>query len=196
MRNENVAGTQEPGGRGGAVKGSGRRGMARVAGAVSVVGVLTLALPTAGHATTGEKPSPGGVSAVTYWSFDADMRGCLTGGDSGAAFETACSASNTHQDWYWTGSQHDMLKNRATGKCLATDFKSGSKDKANGVWTSTCNESAKGQHWEWGNVLQEVGVLYSGYGTRLRTSDLPQAVYTDDTDKVHWAHYYWHKGLT
>ena len=90
-----------------------------------------------------------------------------------------------------------MLKNRATGKCLATDFKSGSTDKANGVWTSACNESTVGQRWRFVYIEgTNEGYLRSSYGTFLRVSDTPQAVYTDDSYYAPEGGYVWATSLT
>ncbi|KUJ67012.1 hypothetical protein ACZ90_31880 [Streptomyces albus subsp. albus] len=141
--------------------------------------MLTLALPAVAEAAPGGTSGAQQATATTYWSFDNMMRGCLTGGDGGAAFETACNGGSEHQDWYWTGLNHDMLANRATGKCLVTDINSGT-DHANAVWTtSSCYEGNRGQHWTFD---YDSGYLRSALATYLRTSPTePNAVYADNS---------------
>ncbi|MFH8371620.1 RICIN domain-containing protein [Streptomyces sp. NPDC018031] len=196
MRDVHEEGTRKAGRRGGTGVGSGRRAAGRILGAVCAAGALTFALPVAASAATMETPGQQRGAAATYWSFDNAVRGCLTGGNSDVAFETVCSGTSQYQDWYWTGPQHDMLANRATGKCLATDYESGTPEKANAVWTSACNDNARGQHWEFVYASGNVGTLRSAYPTYLRTSPgTGQAVYTDYSSQTGNDYYAWSTSL-
>nr|WSX75222.1 RICIN domain-containing protein [Streptomyces sp. NBC_00899] len=153
----------------------------------------TLALPIA----------PAASAATTYWSFDNAKRGCLESTASGTVFEGACDSGNVQQDWYWTGSMNSqgrrMLASRVSGRCLATDIKSG-LNQANAVWTSfTCDADAKGQRWRFDyNGIDTYGQFDSGYGTALRTSPgLPESVYSDEfTTTVALDYYYWSTSLS
>ncbi|RKN41170.1 hypothetical protein [Streptomyces hoynatensis] len=132
-------------------------------------------------------------AATTYWSFDNAVRGCLTAGTSGVVFETACSAQNAFQDWQWIGSADDHLQNLATGLCLTTDDKS----DVNAVWQGDCNASEHGQSWSFTYLGDgsRLGVLQTYWGTWLRATDTPNAVYTDAGIAGNPNYYNWSVGL-
>ncbi|MFG1811593.1 hypothetical protein [Streptomyces sp. NPDC049040] len=168
------------------------RTAATAAALTSVLFGATVALPIA----------PAASAATTYWSFDNAKRGCLESTASGSVFEGACDSGNLQQDWYWTGSMNSqgrrMLASRVSGRCLATDVKSG-LDQANAVWTSfTCDGNAKGQRWRFDyNGIETYGQFDSGYGTALRTSPgLPESVYGDQFMTVALDYYYWSTSLS
>jgi hypothetical protein len=146
--------------------------------------------------------APTASAATTYWSFDNAKRGCLESTASGTVFEGACDSGNVQQDWYWTGSTNSqgrrMLASRVSGRCLATDIKSG-LNRANAVWTSfSCDGDAKGQRWRFDyNGIDTYGQFNSGYGTALRTSPgLPESVYGDEFPTVDVDYYYWSTSLS
>lgn len=126
-------------------------------------------------------------AATTYWSFDNEVRGCLAATAADHVLETACSSGSTAQDWDWIGSgTYQNLRNRATGRCLMTDTKSGIAH-ANAIWTSACDSSASGQlwHWEFTTAGTADGELLSAVITEARTSPgQPESVYADDFASV------------
>jgi hypothetical protein len=115
-------------------------------------------------------------AAPTYWTFkSSESRECITGSSTGRVWVAGCSGAGSQQ-WDWIGSDREWnkLKNRATGTCLTTDFRSYN----NAVWLSSCSSS------------RPAGQLYSlsdGYlgaydfSYRLRTSPSGSgAVYQSD----------------
>ncbi|MEW2354310.1 ricin-type beta-trefoil lectin domain protein [Spirillospora sp. NPDC029432] len=112
-------------------------------------------------------------AAPVYWTFqNLASFNCLTGGTSGAAWLTTCTGS-TNQQWDWIGTSNNMLKNRATGRCLTTDNKTAS----NATWTSTCVNNAYGQVFHYTG-----GTLYSAaYYTYLRAEIGDDGVRADRT---------------
>lgn len=76
--------------------------------------------------------------AATYYAYQNEhSRTCLTGGKTGTVFVSTCNGS-WYQQWTTAGGDdagYYRLKNRATGKCLMTDY----KNQVNAVWTSTCS---------------------------------------------------------
>ncbi|MFG1811591.1 hypothetical protein [Streptomyces sp. NPDC049040] len=101
-------------------------------------GLGFLAPATAAHAAA---PDP------VYWSFSNNTyypNQCLTGGKknsqgTSSVFMATCTGSY-YQKWDWRGEDPTNpsfleLQNKATGLCLATDYKS---DDYNAVWASTC----------------------------------------------------------
>jgi hypothetical protein len=82
-----------------------------------------------------------------YWSFSNNTfypNQCLTGGKTNSAgtasvFMATCTGSS-YQKWDWRGEDPTNpsfleLQNKATGLCLATDYKN---EDNNAVWASTC----------------------------------------------------------
>ncbi|MCO6003678.1 RICIN domain-containing protein [Actinoallomurus purpureus] len=116
-------------------------------------------------------------SAATYWTFKSRQNGrCLTGSTSGKAWVAGCTGGSTQQwDWVGSGSRYNQLKNRATGTCLTTDFKTYN----NALWLSTCSSSRPpGQLFGYEDGY--IGAWdFSAY--RLRTSPSgSDAVYSSD----------------
>ncbi|KUJ67011.1 hypothetical protein ACZ90_31875 [Streptomyces albus subsp. albus] len=162
--------------------------MSRAVRAACAAGMLTLAVPAVAEAAADGRSGGERVAARTYWSFDNTKRGCLSGGDSGSAFEGPCRSGSEHQDWYWKGTSHDMLANRATGKCLTTDIRSG-PGRANAVWTASCKESNKGQHWSYNDYS---GLLRSRHATYLRADKNGSgAVFADNANIGGLSYYIW-----
>lgn len=105
-------------------------------------------------------------AAPTYWKFKNRYTGdCLTAGTSGKAYMAGCSSS-TYQQWDWVGSGlYQQVKNRATGRCLMTDYKT----EVNAVWTSAC-KSVNGQRWHYFGNTEMFYNQGNGSNTALRTS--------------------------
>ncbi|WP_433337759.1 hypothetical protein [Spirillospora sp. CA-294931] len=122
-------------------------------------------------------------AATTYWRFDNYQRGCLTASTStSAVFEGPCRSDSTAQQWRWATSDAwdmKMLVNRATGRCLTTDFAS-SAEKANAVWQGVCDTDDRGKQWRFEYRQDTHGFLHTVWGTQARTSPTAGAVYTDD----------------
>lgn len=78
-------------------------------------------------------------AAAVYWTFKSGQSGkCLTGSSTGKVWVAGCTGGKTQQwDWIGGGRTYNELKNRATGTCLTTDWKTYN----NAVWLSRCNSS-------------------------------------------------------
>ncbi|GAA2428877.1 hypothetical protein GCM10010191_47570 [Actinomadura vinacea] len=99
--------------------------------------VTTATLGIAGVAAASVMAAPPAQAAAVYWQFKSAYGTCLTAGRTEVAFASSCNGSS-YQQWDWVhdsnGETYAQLKNRATGRCLATD----NKNNANAVWTSDC----------------------------------------------------------
>jgi hypothetical protein len=127
-------------------------------------------------------------SAATYWTFKNDANNkCLTASSETAAVWVADCTGGSNQQWDFinTNNGHSQLKNRADGKCLATDYKS----DTNSVWTGTCNQNAQGQAWTYNASAHSIR---SSFLTYLRTSPSGgNAVYTDISPDIDAKYYDW-----
>ncbi|MFI7061644.1 RICIN domain-containing protein [Kribbella sp. NPDC050124] len=130
--------------------------------------------------------------AATYYAYQNEhSRTCLTGGKTGTVFVSTCNGS-WYQQWTTAGGDdagYYRLKNRATGKCLMTDYKS----QVNAVWTSTCStdDDVQGQLWRTPGYI-----INRDFISSLRTSPRAGAVYSDKSISSYDASYYeWHSRL-
>ncbi|GAA3574758.1 RICIN domain-containing protein [Streptomyces osmaniensis] len=133
---------------------------------------------------------PATAQAATYWTFQNQRFGtCLTAGDSGSAYATACQGWQ-RQQWDWVGSGHGsyhQLKNRVTGKCLMTD----NRTDTNAVWMSDCRDAA-GQWWFYDGGINRMWAEIGGASdAHLRTSDVKDAVYATDLNQFASSYYTW-----
>ncbi len=144
---------------------------------VSALSMLVLAIGGLVSATEAQ--------AVTYATYKNEQtRTCLTGGKSGTVFVSTCNGS-WYQQWSMiSGDGHGFyrLRNRVTGECLMTDYKS----QVNAVWTSRC-EVVDGQLWMYDEIFFNRDLV-----SLLRTSPTQGAVYSDKSDtSFDWPYYDW-----
>lgn len=103
-----------------------------------------------------------------YWTFKSlSYDTCIAGNSYGDAYTAGCDGG-TNKQWQFITNYSDgynLMKNRFTGKCLATDHKAGGP---NAVWLSTCNTAADGQRFHYDG---SVGLFTTIWGTKLRTDN-------------------------
>lgn len=113
--------------------------------------------------------------AAVYATYKNEhSRSCLTGGKTGKVFVSTCNGS-WYQQWEMiSGDGHGFhrYKNRVTGECLMTDYKS----QVNAVWTSPC-KVVSGQLWMVDETFFNRELI-----NLLRTSPTAGAVYSDKSD--------------
>ncbi|WP_129843710.1 RICIN domain-containing protein [Streptomyces sp. RFCAC02] len=141
---------------------------------VIVAGLAALLLALSGTLSTAS-------AATTYWTFKSSHNGrCLTGSSSGAVWVASCNGGSSQQwDWVGTGrsylgQSYHMLKNRAAGECLMTDFKT----DRNSVWLSACDGDEVGLWWS--NDVPNQLDLYSSTNSLRVSPSGSDAVYTSD----------------
>ncbi|MEV0288770.1 MULTISPECIES: RICIN domain-containing protein [unclassified Kribbella] len=151
----------------------------RIAGSALSVTVVAIA--------SGLTAAP--AQAAPYYAYKNEhSRTCLTGGKTGTVFVSSCNGS-WYQQWTWAGGDEQgyyRLKNRATGECLMTDYKS----QVNAVWTSRCStdNDVRGQLWRTPGYIINRDLI-----SLLRTSPTAGAVYSDKSDSsFDWSYYEWH----
>lgn len=125
--------------------------------------------------------------AVTYGRLiNARTGTCLTAGDSGVVFVSRCTG-NIHQQWRGGArnpSGFHLVVNRATGKCLSTDYRT----TVNAVWLGSCVMNS-GKLWKYSNSS---GTLLNGdQHSHLRTSSRAGAVYSDYNHELDTSLYLW-----
>ncbi|WP_238155711.1 RICIN domain-containing protein [Kribbella soli] len=111
---------------------------------------------------------------------------CLTAGDSGVVFVSRCTG-NTHQQWTAgakNASGFYLLRNRATGKCLSTDYRT----RVNAVWVGSCVMNS-GKLWKFNSSSGDF--LNGDLNSNLRTSSRAGAVYSDYNHDLDSSYYRW-----
>lgn len=128
-------------------------------------------------ATTMTALVPSASGATAYWRINNIATGrCLAANvaNNSLAYMAPCSTTNTYQQWTMIaypdgGSSRQQFKNKATGRCLRTvETTSLNQD----VTTTTCNNTADDQFWEfpWPDEVVGQPILPHLYHAYLRTT--------------------------
>lgn len=140
----------------------GRRVASLAAVGVVVAATMTALVPSASGATE-------------YWRIYSATQRCLAAGvaNNSLAYMAPCSTTDTYLQWAMVagpdGGSARQFKNKATGRCLRTvETTSLNQD----VTTTTCNNTADDQFWEfpWADEVVGHPIMPYLYNAYLRTT--------------------------